>query len=235
MGLSFELDCFVRRFEGRQVAVLKLVGDPHSACAHGDPEDGVSGWRLIAPALPFLQSHCEVVDWRRGVDGTRRRPIAAEKYARRAVMLNSLGTLVEAHRWAEFELGRQGDPKLKAARPCRLAGTAAMPHAAAGLHPLDAAGGQHTRCAVRVLIAHVALGEVCEGRDARMRVKREALGGASIVVEEIEENERLQEAAEIGWAHQTGDVSISGTTGAPHDLTHGANPQPKERRGAPSS
>jgi hypothetical protein len=25
--LSFELDCFVRRFEGRQVAVLKLVGD----------------------------------------------------------------------------------------------------------------------------------------------------------------------------------------------------------------
>src|SRR6202040_4337779 len=126
MGLSFELDCFVRRFEGRQVAVLKLVGDRHSACAHGDPEDGVSGWRLIAPALPFLQSHCEVVDWRRGVDGARRRPIAAEKYARRAVMLNSLGTLVEAHGGAEFELGRQGDPNLKPPRRGRPPATAAM-------------------------------------------------------------------------------------------------------------
>jgi hypothetical protein len=88
------------------------------------------------------------------------------------MMLNSLGTLVEAHRGAEFELGRQGDPKLKAARPCRLAGTAAMPHAAAGLHPLDAAGGQHARCAVRVLIAHVALSEVGEG-DHRKAVDME--------------------------------------------------------------
>src|SRR5580704_99360 len=135
-------------------------------------------------------------------------------------MLNSLGTLVEAHRGAEFELGRQGDPKLKAARPCRLAGTAAMPHAAAGLHPLDAAGGQQAGCAVRVFILHTALGEVGEGRDARMRVQPEALEGDSIVVKEIEEHERLQKPAEVRRAHQTGYGSIAGTPGAPNDLTY---------------
>src|SRR5260221_5149950 len=107
-------------------------------------------WRLVTPALPLGQSHSEVVDRRRGFDGLRRGPVAAEEHARGAVMFNGLGTLVEAHGSAELELGRQGDPQLEAARPPRLAGTAAMPHAAAGLHPLDAAGLQQARSAVRV-------------------------------------------------------------------------------------
>ena|SRR6516164_2925567 len=49
----------------------------------------------------------------------------------------ALGPWLEAHRWAEFELGWQGDPKLKTTRLPRLACAAAVPHAAAGLHPLS--------------------------------------------------------------------------------------------------
>src|SRR6185369_13286035 len=133
-----------------------------------------------------------------------------------------LGSLVEAHGWPEFEAGRQGDPKLKAARPSRLACTAAMPDAAASLHPLDATSGQHARCAVRVLITDAARGKIGEGRNARMRMQPEALESDSIVVEEIKEDERLQKLPEIRWAHQTGDGSVAVTPGAPGNLAYRA-------------
>src|SRR5258705_9431297 len=98
-----------------------------------------------------------------------------------------------------------------------------MPYPAARLHPLYPAGGQQAGCTVRVFVLHTALGEVGEGRDARMRVQPEALEGDAIVVKEIEEHERLQKPAEVGWAHQTGDGSMAGTPAAPDDLTYRAS------------
>ena len=86
-------------------------------------------------------------------------------------MLNVLGPLVEARGGRQFELGRQGDPELEAAGPPLVAGAAAMPHAAAGLHPFHAPGGHNAGCAACVFIAHASLGNVGKGGDARMRVK----------------------------------------------------------------
>src|SRR5690242_16125084 len=98
-----------------------------------------------------------------------------------------------------------------------------MPHAAAGLHPLDPAGGQHARRAVRVFIMYAALGEVSERRDARMRVQGDAFGGDAVVIEEIEEDEWLQKLPEIGWTHQSGDGSVAMAACAPDDLTYRAS------------
>ena len=125
-------------------------------------------------------------------------------------MWNGLGPKVAAHRGRELELGWQGDPKLETPRPPLVARAAAMPHAAAGLHPLDAAGRNNAGCAVRVHIAHAALGDVGKRGDAGMRVKPETLGSPEgrAVVEEIKEDERLQDLAEVRWAHQAGDGTV---------------------------
>src|SRR5438093_7019593 len=104
----------------------KLARNRHRARTHGGPEDSMTGWRLIAPALSLFQSHSEVVDGRRCFDGALRGAVAAEQHFRGAFALNGLGTLIEAHGWSEFKIWRQGDPKLKATRPSWLGCAAAM-------------------------------------------------------------------------------------------------------------
>jgi hypothetical protein len=94
-----------------------------------------------------------------------------------------------------------------------------MPHAAAGLHPLDAACGQDACRAVGVFVGDAAFGKVGKGGNAGMRMQSEAFAGDSLVVEEIKEDERLQELSEVGRAHQTGDRSFAVTAGAPGDLS----------------
>ena len=101
-------------------------------------------------------------------------------------MLYVFRTLIEAEGWPEFELGWQGDPKLKPTRSSRRSCAAAMPYAAAGLHPLHTAGRQQTRCAVRVFVGGAAFEKIGQGRNTRMGMQPEALEGSSTIVEEIE-------------------------------------------------
>ena len=76
------------------------------------------------------------------------------------------GVQAAARGWRELQIGRQGDPKLEPARTCRAPRATAVPHATAGLHPFDAAGGHGSGCAVRIQIAHAAFGDVGQGGDA---------------------------------------------------------------------
>src|SRR6478672_2715493 len=61
-----------------------------------------------------------------------------------------------------------------------------------------------------------------------MRMEPKAVEWNSFIVEEIEEDKRLQNLPEIGWAHQTGDRSVAVAAGAPGDPTLGA---PRDRCG----
>ena len=65
--------------------------------------------------------------------------IAAEKDARRTVFRHIFRGLGRCLSRTQFEFRRQGDPQLEAARPACFVETAAVPHAAASLHPFDAA------------------------------------------------------------------------------------------------
>src|ERR1700730_6889480 len=139
-GQRFEFDRLVRRLESREVPVPQFVRRQQHARCDGDPEDGVSRRGLVTPALAGLQAYREIVDRRGRREGARCAPVAAKEDARRTVLRHIFRGLVDTYSRAQFELRRQGDPKLEAARPLRFVEPAAVPHAASSLHPFDAAG-----------------------------------------------------------------------------------------------
>src|SRR5882672_978500 len=93
-----------------------------------------------------------------------------------------------------------------------------MPYAAAGLHPFHTAGRQQSPCVVRVLIGGAAFEKIGQGRNARMGMQPKALEGNSCIIEEIEEDERLQKLPEVRWAHQTCYGSVVLASGTPRNL-----------------
>ena len=90
-------------------------------------------------------------------------------------------------------LGRQSNPKLESACPARFAEPAAVPDAASGSHPFDAAGGQQARRSVRVFITDASLCDIGNGRDAGMWVESETGERRALIIEEVKEHERFQE------------------------------------------
>src|SRR5260221_5907865 len=92
-----------------------------------------------------------------------------------------------------------------------------MPSAAGSLEPFDAARGQKARSARRVLVTDVALPQIGQRGDARMRVPAEARKSRALGIEQVEEDERLQSGAEAGRAHQAGDWSLAAAEGAMRD------------------
>src|SRR5713226_7368677 len=202
IGQRFEFDRFARWLESREVPVPQFVRNRHNARCDGGPEDGVARRRLVTPALAGLQAYREIVDRRGGLNRVRCGPIAAEEDARRTVFRHILGGLVDADSRAQFELWRQGDPELEAARPVWFVEPAAMPHAASGLHPFDASGRQCALDVVRGDIADRAFRDVGDGGDTRVGMQAH-VQGCPLMVEEVEKHERLQDLAEVGRAHQT--------------------------------
>src|SRR5258706_7062122 len=91
-----------------------------------------------------------------------------------------------------------------------------MPDTTAGAHPFDPAGNQHTRSAVRIFIADAAVRNVAEGCNPGMRMQPKTIEVLALSIEEIEECERLQKTAKVGWRHQASDramVLAAGSSG----------------------
>src|SRR5258708_13401030 len=61
VGFGMEVDCFVRRLEGREFACLHGLGNGEASATECNPANGVIGWRLIAPGFADLQAHGQVV------------------------------------------------------------------------------------------------------------------------------------------------------------------------------
>src|SRR5712664_3791582 len=221
IGRRFEFDRFARWLESREVPVPQFVRNRHDARCDGGPEDGVARRRLVTPALAGLQADREIIDRRRGLDGARCGPVAAEEDASRTVLLHVLRTLVDADGWAQFELRRQGDPELDAARPACLVEAAPVPHPASGLHPFDAAGRQCALDVVRVDIADRAFHDVAQSGDPRVGMQA-PVEGRPFVVDQVEKHEWLEDLAEIRWAHQTCGVGLGATTGTLGDRSRQA-------------
>ena len=103
---------------------------------------------------------------------------------------------------------RQSDPELEAAGEAGLACAAAVPHAVAGPHPLDTTRCQQTASTVRVLIADAALGQVGQRRDTGMRMQSETSKLSPAVVEEVDEDEWLEQFAQLAWTRQPSDRAM---------------------------
>jgi hypothetical protein len=142
--------------------------------------------------------------------------MAAEENARWTVFLHILRGLVDAYGRTQFELRRQSDPELEAARPACFVEPAAVPHTASSLHPFDAAGRQCAFDVVRVDIADGAFRDIGQGGDTRVGVEARAEGRA-LMVEKVEKHKRLQDLAEIGRAHQTCGGAVRPATSTLHD------------------
>src|SRR5713101_6233311 len=65
IGQRFEFDRFARWLESREVPVPQFVRNRHDARCDGGPEDGVTRWRLVTPAVAGLQAYREIIDRRR--------------------------------------------------------------------------------------------------------------------------------------------------------------------------
>src|SRR5260370_42676608 len=128
-------------------------------------------------------------------DRACRASVAAEEGTHRPMLRNNLRSQIDALRWSQLQLGRQGDPKLETARPARFAGATSMPHSAAGPHPFDTAGAQQPRSSVRVFIADAALGNVGKGCDSGMWVEPETRERISLIVDQVEKHEGFQKTA----------------------------------------
>ena len=63
---GFKFERTVRLFEHRQLALLDDLRRSEPSSMHGDPCNGVTGGRLVAPSLTFLQCNVQVIDsrWR---------------------------------------------------------------------------------------------------------------------------------------------------------------------------
>jgi len=125
------------------------------------------------------------------------------------MLRNNLRSQIDALRWAQLQIGGQGDPKLEAPRPSRFANATSMPDSTAGLHPFDTAGAQQSRRSVRVFIADAALGNVGKGCDAGMWMEPETRERISLTVEKVKEYERFQKTAKVGRRHQACDRPVT--------------------------
>src|SRR5207245_1624325 len=123
--------------------------------------------------------------WRGQRDGARYGPVAAEQDSRGTVFRHIVRGLIEAYGRTEFELRRQRDPQLEAARPAGFVEPAPVPHATPRLHPFGAAGRQRAPDVVRIDIADRAFRDVGQSRDTRMRMER-AVERRPLMVEEVE-------------------------------------------------
>src|SRR5258706_16090567 len=83
-----------------------------------------------------------------------------------------------------------------------------MPDALAGAHPFHAASPQDAGGPVGLLVADAALGDIGQSRDAGMRMEAEGWKGLASVVDQIEEDERLEDLAQVAGAHQPGDRTV---------------------------
>src|SRR5712691_3197327 len=134
---------------------------------------------------------------------------------------NNLRSQIDAFRWSQLEIGRQGDPKLEASRPSRLAGAAAVPNAAAGAHPFKTASAQQARRSVRVFIADAALGNVSKGCDAGMWMEPETRERFSLIVDQVEKHEGFQKTAKVGRRHEACDRPVILSAGPSGDASNG--------------
>ena len=118
---------------------------------------------------------------------------------------------------------RQRHPELEAAGTAGLARAAAVPYAAPGTHPLDTTRRQQTASAVGVLIAGATLRHVSQGRDAGVRVQSESPEISSPVVEQVDEDERLEHFAQIARAGQSRDRAMRLAGSAVDDRTQSSD------------
>src|SRR5579859_836992 len=200
--------------EDDDLALLQDLRGRNRALSQSQPEDSMVAGRVIAPGLAGLQRHCEIADRGGGFYGARREAIVAEKDAGRPHHRNAGGVQIKALRGAKLEVGREREPELEAACRARLARAAAMPDPAARAHPLHAAPAQEARSPIGVLVTNASLGDIGQGRQARVGMEAEARKPICVVVEEIEKHEGLQNLAEICGAHQAGDGPVAATAAA---------------------
>ncbi len=104
--------------------------------------------------------------------------------------------------------GRKRDPKLESPRSRMIAGTAAVPGAACGLEPFDAAFKQHAGGARCVFVPHAAFKEVRYGSDAGMGMEADGGERCLLNIKEIQENERLEPFSKVRRTHQSGGDAL---------------------------
>src|SRR6476659_4639004 len=123
--------------------------------------------------------------------------MATQKNPRRTVLRYISRRLVDTDGRTQFELRRQRDPQLEAARPACFVETAAVPHPAASLHPFDATRRQCAPDVVRVDITDGSFRDVGQCGDTRVGVQA-PVEGRALMVEKIEKYKWLEDLAKIG-------------------------------------
>src|SRR5580704_10416415 len=221
--LGHELDGALARREDGQFAPPDAVRRSDSAVADGYPEHFVPCWRYVTPALAGREADGKVIDLRWRFDRAACSVVGPEQDTCRPGHSYFVRPLIEADGWSELEMRRQSHPELEAAGGTGLARATAVPHAVTGPHPLDTTRCQQTARAVGVLIAGAALGHIGQGGDTGMRVQSEAAELSPAVVEQVDEDERLQQFAEVARAGQARDRAMGLAGGAMDDRTQSSD------------
>ena len=108
--------------------------------ALGDCEPGnfMIQWRVIGPSFTCRELNIQIVNTLRGENRAFGATMGAQDDPRGLFRWHLVNRQIMALAWAVLEFFRQRDPQLKAFR--LLQGRSGMPNAAAGPHPLNAAG-----------------------------------------------------------------------------------------------
>src|SRR5207302_10490062 len=90
---------------------------------------------------------------------------------------------------------------------------AVMPHAVSGFHPFESTSGNRTLLSGRVLIGKAPAKHDRERSDTGVRMDAEERLGPRRDFGVIQENERFDQLADIGGAHEARDGAMPATAG----------------------
>src|SRR5438105_4085610 len=142
LALGDEVDRLLRGLEDGDFTAGDGRRGPKHAFVHGDPRHRVSLGRMVAPPLAGLQADCEIGHRRRS-NRALRIAIRAENHSHRPLVGYVFRHHVATGIGCVLQLRRQGHPKLEHLH-APLLGSAGVPDAVSGPHPLDAARREDT-------------------------------------------------------------------------------------------
>src|SRR5207237_2752905 len=169
-------------------------------------------------ALTVLEADVEIVDARGRADRASRMAEAPQDDPDRTVFLHGLGRDVLALGRRALLGRRKRDPQLVEAQRLALEGAAVVPHAVAGFHPFQSARNDLAFLSGGVLVEDAAGKHCGEGRNARVRMnsgEQPLSRRTNFAV--IQENERLNQLADVGRADEAGDRAMPAAAGAKSD------------------
>src|ERR1700733_10005018 len=218
IGERFKRDRLIALLEHDGFARRYLLWRSHDSLVTRDPGDVVSLGRLKGPALSGLEAHIEVRDATGRLDNAFHTVVFAGDNPCGTCKTEVGSGKILALWFGKLQLGRHGDPKLKALDPLLAEHSAGMPDATAGAHPFNTAGVDDAFAAGGLLVERLPGQNDGQGRNSRMRVETEFRCGRRVGVEVVEKYERLDQFADVLRTDQSGGGPMRASTRAQINL-----------------